>query len=153
VLEYALQTMPALGRREMSVLLLNALFGAAGLDPFEAGDVFDRVAHLRPTPVEDGTARLNRLADQLRALLMTPLDSDHLLFVAGGALNFAAPWLDAHHVAGRALGDAATNGQLSRGLRALLSQVVIFHWNRLGLTATTQGVLARAATMALLPVT
>jgi hypothetical protein len=36
-------------------------------------------------------------------------------------------------------------------LRAILTHVVIFHWNRFGLSATSQGILARAATTALLP--
>ncbi|WP_313949438.1 lantibiotic dehydratase C-terminal domain-containing protein, partial [Frankia sp. AvcI1] len=37
------------------------------------------------------------------------------------------------------------NGTLTRGIRAVIALHVIFHWNRLGLTATTQAGLARAA--------
>jgi hypothetical protein len=36
-------------------------------------------------------------------------------------------------------------------VRAVLAHVLIFHWNRLGLSAAAQGILARAATAATLP--
>ena len=45
-LRYAVQQTPQLGRRELSLLLIRALQQHAGLDWFEAGDVFDR--GLRP---------------------------------------------------------------------------------------------------------
>jgi hypothetical protein len=45
----------------------------------------------------------------------------------------------------------ATSTDVSRGLRAVLAHVVIFHWNRLGLPAVTQATLARAAASACLP--
>jgi hypothetical protein len=34
---------------------------------------------------------------------------------------------------------------LTRGIRAVITLHVIFHWNRIGLPATTQATLARAA--------
>jgi hypothetical protein len=43
------------------------------------------------------------------------------------------------------LGDAASDGTLERGLRDILAHHVIFHWNRLGLTAASQSIVARAA--------
>ncbi|ABW14727.1 hypothetical protein Franean1_5369 [Parafrankia sp. EAN1pec] len=46
---------------------------------------------------------------------------------------------------------AAAQTHLGRGLRAILTHVLIFHWNRLGLSATSQAVLAHAAAAALLP--
>ena len=49
------------------------------------------------------------------------------------------------------LGAAASAGTLGRGLRAVLAQTVIFHWNRLGLSAITQAVLTHAAASACLP--
>ncbi|WP_083753485.1 lantibiotic dehydratase C-terminal domain-containing protein [Actinosynnema sp. ALI-1.44] len=73
------------------------------------------------------------------------------LFTPGGPAGHAKPWLDAFQSAGRQLGDAAAAGYMGRGLRAVIGHVVIFHWNRFGLSATSQGVLARAAVEALLP--
>ncbi|WP_394614511.1 thiopeptide-type bacteriocin biosynthesis protein [Lentzea sp. JNUCC 0626] len=124
---------------------------AAGLDTFERGDVFDRVARLRPAPEETDTARMDNLIGNVRALLSIPDVADSELFTPGGPVAHAAPWLAALHAAGQQLGHDAGQCLLNRGLRAILTHVVIFHWNRFGLSASSQGVLARAAAAALLP--
>jgi thiopeptide-type bacteriocin biosynthesis protein len=151
VLHYLRQDIPGLGRRELSILLLSGLMRAAGLDGFECGDVFDRVARLRPAPAHADTARISTLADNMRVLLSIPNLADSELFTPGGPVAHAAPWLAAFRAAGRQLGDDAGDGCLDRGLRAILTHVVIFHWNRFGLSSASQGILARAATSALLP--
>lgn len=151
VLDYVRHDAPGLGRRELSILLLNGLLRAAGLDAFECGDVFDRVARLRPAPAGTDMARLEQLAGKARVLLSIPDPPNSELFAPGGPVAHAALWLDAFQTAGRRLGDAAARGRLDRGVRAILSHVVIFHWNRFGLSATSQGILARAATTAFLP--
>lgn len=151
VLAYARHPSPRLGRRELSILLLSGLLDAAGLDRFERGDVFDRVAGLRPAPTTADTARLQHLADRVRTLLSIPDLTGSALFSPSGPAAHAAPWLAECRTAGRKLGDAASGGQLDRGIRAILTHIVIFHWNRLGLSATSQGILSRAATTALLP--
>lgn len=151
VLDYLRQDTPGLGRRELSVLLLSGVMRAAGLDAFECGDVFDRVARLRPAPTDADTARIGTLADNVRVLLSVPDLADSALFTSGGPVAHAAPWLAAFVTAGLQFGHDAAEGHLDRGLRAILTHVVIFHWNRFGLSATRQGILARAATTALLP--
>ncbi|WP_405087564.1 thiopeptide-type bacteriocin biosynthesis protein [Microbispora sp. NBC_01389] len=151
VLDYARHDAPGLGRRELSLLLINALLRAAGLDGFERGDVFDRVAHLRPAPPDTDAERIDALAGNARTLLAVPAQPGSPLFAPDGPASFAAPWLAAFTAAGRRLGEAAAQGRLDRGLRAILTHVLIFHWNRLGLSATTQAILARAASTALLP--
>lgn len=151
VLDYLRQDARGLGRRELSVLLLSELMRAAGLDAFECGDVFDRVTRLRPAPVDVDAARTDKLVDNVRLLLSITDLADSELFTPGGPVAHAAPWLAAVRVAGERLGDDAAEGRLERGLRAILTQVVIFHWNRFGLSATSQGILARAATAATLP--
>ncbi|WFE53029.1 thiopeptide-type bacteriocin biosynthesis protein [Micromonospora sp. WMMD1155] len=150
VLTYLRQPQPALGRRELSLLLLGGLLHAAELDWFERGDVFARVAQMRPIG-NTGDSRLAALTGSVRGLLAVAPDIDNPLFRAGGAVPFAAPWHDAYTAAGRELATAATAGTLTRGLRAVVSHIVIFHWNRLGLPARTQGILARAALEAFLP--
>ncbi|WP_086820246.1 thiopeptide-type bacteriocin biosynthesis protein [Allokutzneria sp. NRRL B-24872] len=149
VLDYLRHPAPGLGRRELSLLLLSGLMRAAGFDTFECGDVFDRVARLRPAPAD--TARLNTLADNVRVLLSIPNLAASNLFTPRGPVAHAASWLAAFRTAGHQLGHDAAEGHLDRGLRAILTHVVIFHWNRFGLSATSQGILARAATAALLP--
>ncbi|UJW32455.1 thiopeptide-type bacteriocin biosynthesis protein [Saccharothrix sp. AJ9571] len=151
VLDYLRQDAPGLGRRELSILLLSGLMRATGLDRFECGDVFDRVARLRPAPTDADTARISALVDNVRVLLSIPDLADSALFTPGGPVAHAGPWLAAFGTVGRQLGHHAVGGHLDRGLRAILTHVVIFHWNRFGLSATSQGILARAATTALLP--
>ncbi|MGH3977884.1 MAG: thiopeptide-type bacteriocin biosynthesis protein [Pseudonocardiaceae bacterium] len=151
VLDYARHDAPGLGRRELSILLFSGLLRAAGLDGFECGDVFDKVARLRPAPADADAARIEQLAGNVRTLLSIPGLPDSALFNSGGPVARAAPWLAAFQTAGRQLGDAAAQGHLDRGVRAILTHVLIFHWNRLGLSAASQGILARAATTALLP--
>jgi len=131
-----------LGRRELSVLLCSALFRAAGQDWYEQGDIWHRVAQTRPVPAGIPTARLPDIAEDLRRLLT--VDTGQLL-APDGPLGFAAPWATGFRDAGRDLADAAQRGVLLRGVRDVLAHHVIFHWNRLGLSATTQAILARAA--------
>lgn len=151
VLDYARHDAPGLGRRELSILLLSGLLRAAGLDGFECGDVFDKVARLRPAPADADTARIEQLARNVRILLSIPDLPHSALFTAGGPVAHAAPWLAAFQAAGRQFGAAAAQGRLDRGVRAILTHVLIFHWNRFGLSAASQGILARAVTTALLP--
>jgi thiopeptide-type bacteriocin biosynthesis protein len=133
-----------LGRRELSLLLLQAMFAQAGLDPFESADVFHRVAALRPAFDLDAT-RLEDLAGQLRPLFaLTGADVEARLADCE-TLAAGSDWLAAFGRAGTLLEQAVAGGELDRGLRAILAHIVIFHWNRLGLTASTQAILARAA--------
>lgn len=152
VLEYVRHEAPGLGRRELSIVLIGGLLRAAGLDTFECGDVFDRVARLRPAPTGTDSARVAQMAPNVRMLLSIADVPDNELFCPGGQLAHAKGWLDAFQAAGSQLADAAARGQLDRGLRALLTHVLIFHWNRFGLSDVSQGVLARAASTGLLPV-
>ncbi len=151
VLDYVRHDAPGLGRRELSILLLSGLLRAAGLDVFECGDVFDRVTRIRPAPADADSARIEQLAASVRVLLSIPDLPASELFTSGGPVAHAAPWLTAFQTAGRQFGDAAARGHLDRGVRAILTHVLIFHWNRFGLSAASQGILARAATTALLP--
>lgn len=150
VLDYLRHKEPSLGRRELSILLLNGLLHATGLDTFERGDVFHRVAQLRPTPADAYTPRIEELAENVRALFSIPVLPNSQPFTADGPVIQAA-WLSAFHTAGYRLGDASAQGRLDRGLRAILTHIVIFHWNRLGLSTTSQSILAQAATTAFLP--
>jgi thiopeptide-type bacteriocin biosynthesis protein len=151
VLDHLRHDTPGLGRRELSILLLSGLLRAAGLDTFECGDVFDRVARLRPTPPDADAPRIQRLSANVGVLLAIPDPPNNELFAPGGPVAHAMPWLTAFLTAGQRLGDAAAHGRLHRGLRAILTHVLIFHWNRFGLSATSQSTLARAAATALLP--
>ncbi|MFF7081765.1 thiopeptide-type bacteriocin biosynthesis protein [Streptomyces lavendulae] len=133
---------PGLGRRERSVLLCTVLLGSAGLEWFEQGDVWDRVAGMRPLPDDITAEQLGRAGTGLRRLLTL---GTRPLTAAGEPLEPLAPWLTAFADAGRAIATAARHGTLRRGPREVLAPHVIFHWNRHGLTARTQATLAAAA--------
>jgi thiopeptide-type bacteriocin biosynthesis protein len=144
VLRHIAQTDRSADRREMSLLLCGTLFRAASLDTFEHGDVWHRIAAFRPLPQPLPADRIDSMAGTIRNLTVRParlLQSETL----------AGSWALAFDNAGRNLHHQATQGHLTRGIRNVLAHIVIFHWNRLGLTATTQAVLAHAAAQALLP--
>ncbi|MBA9003062.1 thiopeptide-type bacteriocin biosynthesis protein [Thermomonospora cellulosilytica] len=149
ILDYALRpTAPSgstIGRRELSILLCSALLRGAKQDWYEQGDVWHRVARLRPLAPDTPTQRLPELARDLRLLMTADTRPTGPLFGPNRPLAFASSWITAFDVAGRALEEAAGNASLERGLRDVLAHHVIFHWNRLGLPASTQSILARAA--------
>ncbi|WP_433513666.1 thiopeptide-type bacteriocin biosynthesis protein [Nonomuraea sp. CA-143628] len=147
MLHYLRQPTHEVGRREVSMLLCSTLLSAARLDRFERGDLWSRVAELRPLPADTPPGRLEAMADTIRPLVSAPIGSAD----PEGLCAFAAPWTEAFRHTGQLLSEAATAGHLDRGVRHVLTHLVIFHWNRLGLSATTQAILSRAARDALLP--
>ncbi len=135
-------TTDAVGRRELSILLCTALFRGAGQEWHEQGDIWHRVTAMRPLPLDIPVHRIGDMTATLYGLITADTTPNGPLF--GGPLAFAAAWAAAFAAAGQALGTAARDGALDRGLRDTLAHHVIFHWNRLGLPARTQSVLARA---------
>lgn len=139
-----------LGRRELSLVLCTILMRAAGLEWYEQGDVWHRVAQERPLPQDVPAAKLTAMASDLKQLMLADTTPDGPLLRADGPLASSADWANAFRQAGRTLGSASRAGTLQRGLREVLSYLVIFHWNRLGLPARTQSILAWAARTAIL---
>ncbi|TFE24663.1 hypothetical protein E0F15_21185 [Frankia sp. B2] len=143
----------AVGRRELSILLCSALARGAGLEWYERGDLFDRVCTERPLPPDVPADKLTALSNDLAPLLRADTTPEGPLFRPGGPLAAQATWANAFQNAGADLAQANRTGQLHRGLRDVLSYHVIFHWNRLGLSAKTQAILAHAARHAILGAT
>ncbi|MFI6098165.1 thiopeptide-type bacteriocin biosynthesis protein [Lentzea sp. NPDC051213] len=139
-----------LGRRELSLLLCTTLMRAAGLEWYEQGDVWHRVAQERRLPADVPVSKVTAMAGDLKQLMLADVSSDGPLLGTNGPLASAAEWAEAFRQAGRTLGSAARRGTLRRGLREVVSYLVIFHWNRLGLPARTQSILAWAARSAIL---
>ncbi|MGG8408262.1 thiopeptide-type bacteriocin biosynthesis protein [Streptomyces sp. 12297] len=147
-------TRPALpiGRRELSVLLCTTLMRAAGLEWYEQGDVWNGVITEEHRTAISGMPenQLNAHAEDIRQLLLADCEPDGVLFQTDGPLAASAPWAAAFRETGHALAEAVQRGTLDRGLRRVLSLHVIFHWNRLGLSVSTQSALAWAARTAIL---
>lgn len=134
-----------LGRRELAVLLCSVLMRSAGLDWYEQGDVWAKVADLRPTPTlpaeDDAAARLRAMNRLMTADIRNLSHPD-----SNGPLADYGAWLNAFETAGQALADLARHGRLRRGLRAIIAHHVIFHANRMGLSVRDQSTLAALAT-------
>ncbi|WP_261575476.1 methyltransferase, FxLD system [Frankia gtarii] len=134
---------PGLGRRELAVLLTSVLLRGAGLDWYEQGDVWARVAQHRPA---DATTALS--AERRRALtsavhrLMTVDAGPGSRLAERGPFAGLADWSAGFEGAGQQLAELASRGALERGLRAVLTHHVIFSWNRLGLAYAEQATLA-----------
>lgn len=129
----------ALGQREATVLLFSAMLRAAGLDWFEQGDVWAKVAALRPTEHVHhiGSPHTERLRQAVRRLMTT--NTHRVTDVV------PETWWAAFDTAGLQLAALAREGHLERGLRAVLAHHFIFHANRAGLSGPDQATLAALA--------
>ncbi|OLT34220.1 methyltransferase, FxLD system [Actinomadura sp. CNU-125] len=140
ILDHVARPVADLGHRELGVLLCSMLMRAAGLDWYEQGDVWARVARHRPAEAEHSPSA--RMKAAVRKLMTVDVGPSSSVLADAGPLAGIAPWIAAFDQAGRQLADLAACGALERGLRAVLSHHVIFHWNRLGLPYADQHTLA-----------
>jgi thiopeptide-type bacteriocin biosynthesis protein len=128
-------------RREMSLMLCSILTRSAGLDWYEQGDVWARVAEHRLLPTTAGS-QLGRLHAAVHRLITVDAEDQ---MREDGPLTHAAGWARAYTAAGQKLARLAASGELHRGLRDVLAHQVLFAWNRIGLPYDTQAVLAATA--------
>lgn len=131
-----------LGRRETAVLLLSAMMRAAGLDWFEQGDVWAKVAALRPATEPFAPKRAAALAPAMRKLMTVDA---HSLCRPNGPLEGHTEWVAAFERTGTTLAQLAGRGELARGLRAVIAHHLIFHANRAGLPRDDQHAMSHIA--------
>ncbi|MFB7507067.1 methyltransferase, FxLD system [Streptomyces broussonetiae] len=124
------------GARERSVMLLSAMIRAAGLDPFEAGDVWARWAALRPPVTPPQGPALDRAVSAMRRLMNA--DAALRPDAEAGWVERVAEFEDA----GRRLRRLAADGRLIRGIRAVIAHHAIFAFNRAGVPVETQAATA-----------
>ncbi|KAF3470055.1 methyltransferase, FxLD system [Streptomyces sp. Tu 3180] len=132
---------PGLGRRELAVLLLSVAMRAAGLDWYEQGDVWARIAAERSGDDIRDPQRHRAAIHRL----MTVDVSTTSRSVTEGRLAPLAEWIATFEWFGQQLADLNRQGRLERGLRAVIAHHGIFHWNRLGLPAEDQHTLSTLA--------
>ncbi|WP_314220219.1 methyltransferase, FxLD system [Streptomyces zaehneri] len=124
------------GARERSVMLLSAMIRKAGLDPFEAGDVWARWAALRPPVTPPQGPALDRAVSAMRRLMNA--DAALRPDAEAGWVERVAEFEDA----GRRLRRLAADGRLIRGIRAVIAHHAIFAFNRAGVPADAQAATA-----------
>ncbi|WP_329064633.1 methyltransferase, FxLD system [Streptomyces sp. NBC_01429] len=124
-------------RRELGVRLATRMMTAAGQDFYEQGDIWAQFAEHRG---DDGEAEPSPGTLAAVQLLVTA-ESDN----QDSPLTLEPDWPTAFEGAGRALAALAHHGRLTRGLRAVLTDHLLFAFNRLGISAQHQNVLATAA--------
>ncbi|MFC8716567.1 methyltransferase, FxLD system [Kitasatospora sp. NPDC057198] len=134
--------LPALGRAETITVLVSAMFRSAGLDWYEQGDVWGKFAALRDAPVPAEPKQAARQAAAAGRLMR--LDTRALTRHDAPLVGHAA-WVDAFEQAGQDLARLAREGRLSRGPRAVLAHLLLFHANRAGLPTDHQAALATRA--------
>ncbi|MFI2548298.1 methyltransferase, FxLD system [Streptomyces rochei] len=132
---------PQLGRCELAVLLLSVAMRAAGLDWYEQGDVWARIAAERPGDEVCSPQRHRAAVHRL----MTVDVSTTSRSVTQGRLAPLAEWIATFEWFGQQLADLNRQGRLERGLRAVIAHHGIFHFNRLGLAAQDQRTLSTLA--------
>ncbi|MFI5803347.1 methyltransferase, FxLD system [Streptomyces sp. NPDC051561] len=132
-----------LGRAETAVLLLSAMMRAAGLDYFEQGDVWAKVADLRPAKAVTRTPeKVTALTPAVHKLMTTDA---HSLCHPNGPLDGHTAWVTAFERAGTTLARLSSTGALERGLRAVIAHHTIFHANRAALQRDDQHALSNIA--------
>ncbi|MFF5716420.1 methyltransferase, FxLD system [Streptomyces buecherae] len=131
-----------LGRRETAVLLASVMMRGAGLDWFEQGDVWAKVAALRPATNPPPPERATELSSAMQKLMIADA---HSLCHPGDPLDAHEEWVTAFERAGATLAELAGRGALTRGLRAVIAHHVIFHANRAGLLRDDQSALSHIA--------
>ncbi|MFJ5121350.1 methyltransferase, FxLD system [Kitasatospora sp. NPDC088548] len=133
---------PALRSTETFVVLVSAMLRAAGLDWYEQGDVWAKFAAERPAPPGLAPERTAALNAAMRRLMT--LDTRRLAR-PGEPLAGHIGWVDAFETAGQDLVHLAREGRLTRGLRAVLAHLLLFHANRAGLPIDHQSATAARA--------
>lgn len=129
----------------VSLLICTHMFKATGIERPEHGDIWARVAEQRP-PVTSGTGLAS-----LTAKVSTALRVDlRQLTATDPSFSSAEAWTININECGRRLGDLWRAGTIDAGIRGILARTVIFHWNRIGLQAQQQSLLAAAARDAVL---
>ncbi|MET8571908.1 methyltransferase, FxLD system [Streptomyces sp. NPDC004783] len=132
----ALAETGAPGARERSVMLLSAMIREAGLDPFEAGDVYAQWAALRPPVTPPRGPALKQAVSAMRRLMNA--DAARRPEPEAGWVERVTTFEDA----GRRLRRLAADGRLIRGIRGVIAHHAIFAFNRAGVPADMQAATA-----------
>jgi len=127
----------------LSLAFIIRMLVASGLDLFERWDVFDRVYDKRKTTVRAGEDS-SALQSRVDKIIASPLDNIFHLFDGERRRLIVehAAFLDGF---ANRISSAYFEGRLECGLREFFVPTILFHWNRIGMTALGQFSISRAA--------
>ncbi len=126
----------------LSVSFLFHLLSATGLDVFERWDVFERVSEKRKLERTDDERYL-RLQTLVQKTIAAGTDRVFRLY-DGEKAHLILAYKNSLETCGRKLSRLYFDGALGCGLREFLVPIILFHWNRVGLTAFRQSSISHA---------
>ncbi len=127
--------------RELPLVLASRMLRAARQEWHEQGDCWARLAGYRDDGLRPGPCPAT--VDSVLTLLTAEADAP------ASPLRARPDWSSAFEDAGRLLAGLAGQGVATRGLRAVLAHHLLFLFNRHGLSAADQYLLASAAGQAI----
>lgn len=126
----------------LSLALILKLLRASGLDSFECWDVFDKICTKRPALAIHQPLIGNFREFARKILNCGPEDVVSLYGPANARLlNHYLDFLDSF---GKTLSRCYYKGDLVCGLREFLVPVILFHWNRIGMSGIEQLAVAHS---------
>lgn len=127
----------------LSLALILKLLRASGLDSFECWDVFDKLSAKRPALKRHQSLIENFRGFVGKILYCSPEEVVHLYGRANSQL--LERYLDYLDSFGKTLSRCYYQGDLVCGLREILVPIILFHWNRIGLSGLEQLAIAHSA--------
>ncbi|WP_188383353.1 thiopeptide-type bacteriocin biosynthesis protein [Ornithinibacillus halotolerans] len=131
------------GLKGLSLFFIRKLLVSSYLDPFEQWDVWNNIYSQR-CYIPDENLNLDYFNNWLGKIYQ--IEEEHIdnLFPTKQEQECIKNYLNFLNDFGKRLYTDYQNGEIQRGVRAFLSAVILFHWNRIGLDYYTQAGISRA---------
>lgn len=138
-----------IGPMELSIIAISQLFKACGFGVTESWDVWMQVVHYRPGPKESLLKTFQSNQKRIQRLWKQGDSMIHLLPDPSQASwqNFTREL----ERTGLQLRSLAAHGEMERGLRKVMVWVIIFLWNRWGLSPAEQVAISNMLSFELEP--
>lgn len=136
------QERAGLSNHQVSVMMIQHLLRAAGLDAFERWDVYNKLQQLRPSEEQADLEAAWQENQEDFAPLLQVNPADLIAAVEPAAQQVLSAYVEGLAQVGAALWEGQRTGRLDRGLRQILATTICFHWNRMRFGGDEQALLA-----------